>query len=205
MRIAVAAALLAAVASVAAAETAGRPEDGFFTRHGALVCRSYFGMKEGRAALRAGDAAWLAKAECTTVQGGLRVALIDAPWSPRSSEEQIWQFRLYTPDGQPGGNWYASEFDIHVFGTGGKYPTEAAANVMRFRLYEALTKVFYFENMKQTYVFPSGDQWPIWVGPSHYHAISSACSSVNSAAFDSRKMARDPAKPECEPAFALPR
>src|SRR5205809_6735844 len=67
------------------------------TRDGSLLCQSYFAIKDGEAAARAGDQNWLKQTGCIFARGGLKIVLIDAPYNPRGSDG-IWRGRI-VPDG----------------------------------------------------------------------------------------------------------
>jgi hypothetical protein len=60
------------------------------TRHGSLLCPSYFAIKDGEAAARSGDQNWLKQTGCIIAKGGLKIVLVDAPYNPHDSDG-VWR------------------------------------------------------------------------------------------------------------------
>jgi hypothetical protein len=67
---------LALVAAIGATPAAASQ---WQTAAGAVVCPSYFAMKDGEAAADHGDMAWLQQTGCTRIQGGLPVIILQEP------------------------------------------------------------------------------------------------------------------------------
>jgi hypothetical protein len=84
---------LLTAAAVAAAIGASYPAmaSQWMTAAGAVVCPSYFAMKEGEVAADRNDTAWLAQTGCTRVAGGLPVIIVQ---EPPFDVVQPWRVRI---------------------------------------------------------------------------------------------------------------
>ena len=95
----------------------------FVTEPGAILCQSPFAIKEAKAALAASDDGWFEKTGCVRAQGGLRVALIEAPLArsrvngiPTPSSDLPWRGRVYPADDEANAaNVYFDPWEISTF------------------------------------------------------------------------------------------
>jgi hypothetical protein len=89
------------------------PKFPWMTRQGAILCQSYFSMKDAKAAVASGDSSWLKKTGCVQAVGGLKIILIDAPLG---SADLLWKGRVY-PSGEAaeGQNVYFDPYHILTY------------------------------------------------------------------------------------------
>jgi hypothetical protein len=114
------------------------PKYAFVTSESAILCPNYFAIKDAKAAVSAGDNAWLEKTGCIKAQGGLRVAVIDAPLSssringmPTPSSDLPWRVRVYPSDNEADGvNVYVDPWEISTYAWA-TIPTSAGGGIMR--------------------------------------------------------------------------
>jgi hypothetical protein len=127
-----------AVFVMAPTSECAEPKYAFVTSEGAILCANYFAIKDGKAAVAAGDKSSLEKTGCVQVRGGLKVTVIDAPLSsshingmPTPSSDLPWRVRAYPPDNEADGvNAYVDPWEISTYAWA-TLPTSAGGGIMR--------------------------------------------------------------------------
>ena len=163
------------------------PGIAFRTRPGALLCPSYFAIKEAKAAVTAHDRAWLERTGCIEAKDSLEIVLIDAPWRYREYGV-IWRGRIYPRPGEGGdaADAYFSEDDALTFATAGRFADGAAAERQFARLVK-LRNLYANWPPPLHRIIPDAGQFDLILGPGSYKTLYLFCSEAAANGLESHE------------------
>jgi hypothetical protein len=156
------------------------PQLGWQTRQGAILCQSYFAMKDAEAAANINDRKWFDQTGCLSVRAGLRLVIVDAP-QPREIVDRVWRARVYLP------NTGAASFDVYLrpssavnFADGGTFKSKAEAQKALALMRQRDKRSFNRDSTIDARIIETADSSNVrlLIGPASYLALDLFCDSA---------------------------
>jgi hypothetical protein len=147
------------------------------TRHGSLLCPSYFAIKDGEAAARSGDQNWLKQTGCIIAKGGLKIVLVDAPYNPHGSDG-VWRGRVY-PNDTAAFDAYFNAFYAVSFARGGTFKTDAEAEKTFTMMKQRDQRYFYRANKMEHRLVSVSNSVTLFIGPASFCELELFCNAAS--------------------------